>query len=357
MFSKHPFNFFEQCVLIHSKIVISLSVRVALVHKATTLRLTYCTLEWCHTLQLLSIVVSSYFCLSCNKVREQLNAHYSANYLLRSPAQQTHAGSLYCTANRGILCELPQHWLKGRCSVVPLFTLPCAPLTSSLPAAEKFSLHLLFLPLFSSHVLSSLIHCPLCPCEMHLWALLLLWLSWRWMFSFGLGVRNSDNHFGVFHTYEKTHTIFHTHIRVCDGAVCSLLSPHLFLHQAALRGGLASALVSKHQPALSAPLTLHAPPPPLFHSSHPLLYFPHSPSFHTLLFFSSTISTQILPVPFSLSFLCSDTVNLFFINLFTLAVCSCHCVWECQSQWQTMTQVNLGVCDGHQSWDALFFSV
>lgn len=142
-----------------------------------------------------------------------------------------------------------------------------------------------------------------------------------------LSVRNSDNHSGGFHTYEKTHTqshtYTHTHIRVCDGAVCSLLSPHLFLHQAALRGGLASALVSKHQLALSTPLTL-PPPPFLFFlslslSSPPLLYIPalHLPARRHLF---PPISPHILLAPFSPSSRCSNTVHFFFINLFALTI-------------------------------------
>lgn len=160
-----------------------------------------------------------------------------------------------------------------------------------------------------------------------------------------------------FFTLMKRHTQSFTHISEC---VTELSAPSCRLICFCIR------LLSEEASLLPlsaniSPLFLLLSLSMLLLSFTHLIHFFISSTFHLFThcrFFSlSTISTQILPVFFSLSFLCSDTVNLFFIKLFTLDICSCHCVWVCQSQWQTMTEVNLGVCDGHQSWDPLFFSV
>ena len=172
-------------------------------------------------------------------------------------------------------------------------------LSSPLLSSPLLSSPLLFSPLLSSPLLSSLSSMSLLNAPMSINVVVpflkvdvFLWLS----------VRNSDNHSGDFshlwkdpphtHTHTQSHrnTQTLTHIRVCDGAVCSLLSPHLFLHQAALRGGLASALVSKHQLALCTPLS---PSSSHFHfSSPPLLYLSCSPSFCPVVFISPNLPSH-----------------------------------------------------------------
>ncbi len=101
---------------------------------------------------------------------------------------------------------------------------------------------------------SPLLSCPLCPWKMHLWALCCGFLEGG-CFSLVECQIQWQPLWGFSHLGKETHTMLHiyTHTERTD---CFLLSPYLFLHQAALRGCLTSALVSKHRLALSTSLTL-----------------------------------------------------------------------------------------------------